>query len=80
MLPLVSPETPDNSFGMSDLADEIEAVASGPKSVQNAGTKVDAHDLSDLIEADKYLKSQDATANPTHRGLRFNKLVPPGAG
>jgi hypothetical protein len=30
-----------------------------------------------MIEADKYLASRNAPA-AAHRGLRFNKLIPPG--
>jgi hypothetical protein len=33
-----------------------------------------------MIEADKYLAARAATAaGNTHRGLRFNKLIPPGS-
>jgi hypothetical protein len=32
-----------------------------------------------MIEADKYLAGRNATAaGNAHRGLRFNKLIPPG--
>ena len=31
-----------------------------------------------LVEADRYLASKEAAKKP-NRGLRFNKLVPPGA-
>jgi hypothetical protein len=32
-----------------------------------------------MIEADKYLASRNATAaGNSHRGLRFNKIIPPG--
>ena len=42
----------------------------------DAGT-VEQHPLPDQIEADRYLASKEA-AGKTKRGLRFNKLVPPG--
>ncbi|TWU54728.1 hypothetical protein Poly51_34470 [Rubripirellula tenax] len=35
--------------------------------------------VTDQIAADKHLAGKKAVANP-HRGLRFNKIVPPSAG
>jgi hypothetical protein len=39
---------------------------------------MEQHKLSDQIAADRYLNSKDAAKSKT-RGLRFTKLVPPGA-
>jgi len=64
---------------MSDLTDTIESVASNPAEAQNAaGERVKAHDLTDLIKADQYLKQSEGVERKS-RGLRFTKLVPPGA-
>ena len=62
---------------MADLSDKIETAASG-KSVTTDGLTVTQQDLSQIIEADRYLKAQDGAAN-RHRGLRFTRLVPPGS-
>jgi hypothetical protein len=63
---------------MSDLGDKIESAASGPKTVKADGVEVTSHDLDKLIQADKHLAGKEAVAKP-NRGLRFNKLVPPGS-
>jgi hypothetical protein len=63
---------------MSDeLASKIDTVAQGPASVRTDAGEVVAQSITDMIEADKYLASRNATA-ASHRGLRFNKLIPPG--
>ena len=60
-----------------DLKDTIRENAQGPaRAVGDAGS-VEQHELTDQIEADKYLASKEA-AKSKSRGLRFNKLVPPG--
>jgi hypothetical protein len=64
-------------FLMADLSEDIETAATGPRIVKADGVEVTAHDLESLIEADKYLKSNDAASKP-HRGLRFTKLIPGG--
>jgi len=38
---------------------------------------VEQHKLAEQIEADRYLASKEAMQSKK-RGLRFNKLVPPG--
>ena len=65
---------------MSDeLASKIDTVAQGPASVRTDAGEVTAQSISDMIEADRYLASRNATAaGNTHRGLRFNKVIPPG--
>ena len=63
---------------MSDeLASKIDTVAQGPASVRTDAGEVVAQSIPDMIEADKYLASKNASA-AAHRGLRFNKLIPPG--
>jgi hypothetical protein len=66
---------------MSDeLANKIDTVAQGPKRVRTDAGEVESQSLADMIEADKYLAARNATAaSNTHRGLRFNKLIPPGS-
>lgn len=66
---------------MSDeLASKIDTVAQGPASVSTDAGTVTAQSIPDMIAADKYLASRQAVAGGnTHRGLRFNKLIPPGS-
>lgn len=67
---------------MSDeLRQKIEETASGPKRVRTDAGEVESQDLGDMIEADKYLSAKNAATGSgtnTRRGLRFNKLIPPG--
>jgi hypothetical protein len=65
---------------MSDeLRDKIAETASGPKRVRTDAGEVEAQDVASMIEADKYLAAKAAsTGSNTRRGLRFNKLIPPG--
>lgn len=62
-----------------DLDDTIKQNAEGPAKVTGDAGSVEQHSLKDQIEADRYLASKDA-AKKKNRGLRFSKLVPPGAG
>ncbi len=61
-----------------DLTDKIRENAQAPAKASSDGVSVEQHSLADQIAADKYLASKEA-AKTKHRGLRFNKLVPPGA-
>jgi hypothetical protein len=65
---------------MSDeLRDKIAETASGPKRVRTDAGEVEAQDVAAMIEADKYLSAKAASSGTnTRRGLRFNKLLPPG--
>lgn len=67
---------------MSDeLRNKIAETASGPKRVRTDAGEVESQDLGDMIEADKYLAARNAAVSSgtnTRRGLRFNKLIPPG--
>lgn len=63
---------------MSDeVSNKLAEAAVGPKRVRTDAGEVEAHDLEQIIEADKYLAAKSATASKT-RGLRFNKIIPPG--
>lgn len=67
---------------MSDeLRDKIAETAAGPKRVRTDAGEVESQDLGDMIEADKYLSAKNAASGTgnTRRGLRFNKLLPPGS-
>lgn len=61
-----------------ELDDEIRTNAEGPAKVSGDAGSVEQHKLTEQIEADRYLRSKEA-ARSKNRGLRFNKLVPPGA-
>ena len=62
-----------------NLEDEIRENASGPVKASGDAGSVEQHKLQDQIAADKHLAGKDAVRKP-HRGLRFNKIVPPSAG
>jgi hypothetical protein len=61
-----------------DLQETIRESAKAPAKASGDAGSVEQHKLPDQIAADKYLASKTAT-NLKNRGLRFNKLVPPGA-
>ena len=61
-----------------DLDHAIQENAERPAKVTGDAGSVEQHKLPDQIAADKYLASKKA-AKSKKRGLRFNKLVPPGA-
>lgn len=63
-----------------DVSNKLAEAAVGPKRVRTDAGEVEAHDLDQIIEADKYLAAKAAVSNAsnTRRGLRFNKLIPPG--
>jgi hypothetical protein len=64
------------------MPDELESTirqnAQGPAKVAGDAGSVEQHKLAEQIEADRYLASKEA-AKDKKRGLRFSKLVPPGA-
>jgi hypothetical protein len=63
---------------MSDeVSNKLAEAAVGPRRVRTDAGEVEAHDLDQMIEADKYLAAKAATASKS-RGLRFNKIIPPG--
>ena len=62
-----------------EVSNKLAEAAVGPKRVRTDAGEVEAHDLVDIIEADKYLAAKAAAAGTNkHRGLRFNKIIPPG--
>ncbi len=60
------------------LQQKIEENATGPKLVTGDEATVQAHDPAQQIEAARFLSSSQAVKQPK-RGLRFNKISPPGA-
>lgn len=63
----------------TELSDQIETNAKGPASVSVDGQSVSQHSLKDQIEADRYLASKKAQ-KAKGLGIKFHKIVPPGAG
>lgn len=61
-----------------ELDDTIRQNAQGPAKAASDAGSVEQHPLPDQIEADRYLASKKA-AQDKKRGLKLNKLVPPGA-
>jgi hypothetical protein len=61
-----------------DLGDAIKTNAQGPKSASGDSGSMQQHALPEVIEADKHLLAKDAVAQK-HRGIRFSKLLAPGA-
>lgn len=62
----------------NDLEQTIRDNASGPARAQGDSGSVQQHPLKDQIEADRYLASKQAVRRKGI-GVRFAKLVPPGA-
>lgn len=64
-----------------DLSDEILDAAQKPAEASSPGFRARQHGLDELIKADKYLRSRNATASGIGNGLgiRMNKLKPPRA-
>ncbi len=68
----------EEGFQMSDnLQETIRESAKAPAKASGDAGSVEQHKLTEQIAADKYLASKQAASQPK-RGLRFNKLVPPG--
>lgn len=61
-----------------DLDSTIRDNAQGPAKVAGDAGSVEQHKPTEQIAADRYLAAKEA-AKSKRRGLRFNKLVPPGA-
>ena len=63
------------------MSDDLENIilenAQGPSKASGDSGSMEQHKLTEQIEADRYLASKTA-AKSKSRGLRFNKLVPPG--
>lgn len=63
---------------MSDLSDQIEAVAAQPKQVSSDAGSVTGQSIQDLIAADQYL-AEKAAASAGVTGLRCFRIKPSGA-
>lgn len=61
----------------NDLEQNIRDNASGPAKAAGDSGSVQQHPLKDQVEADRYLESKKATRKGV--GVKFAKLVPPGA-
>ena len=62
----------------TQIEDAIKRNASGPKSAEVDGQKVEQHSLPDQIAADEYLASKKAVKSRTG-GLEVSKLCHSGA-
>jgi hypothetical protein len=63
---------------MSELEQKIKDNASGPKSAESDGQKVEQHSLADQIAADRYLNSKQAMKKRAP-GFKITKMCPPGS-
>jgi hypothetical protein len=61
-----------------DLEQSIRENAQQPAKTSVDSVNVEQHSLADQIEADRYLASKQATRSK-RLGLRFTKIIPPGA-
>ncbi len=61
-----------------NLDNTIRQNAQAPAKATGDSGSVEQHPLKDQIEADRYLESKKA-AKSRRAGIRFAKLVPPGA-
>ena len=68
----------DGENNQSGLDEAIRRAASGPKSAEADGQRVEQHSLSDLVKADRYLASKEA-AKSRGGGIRFRKMIHSGA-
>ena len=65
---------------MSDetITDAIRQNAAGPAKASGDQGSFEQHSIQDQIAADRYLAGKRAATKP-HRGLRFTRIIPPGA-
>lgn len=61
-----------------ELDDLIDDIAANPKKVTGDAGSVEEHPIPDLLALRKARQAEEAAAKPA-RGLRFTKLIPPGA-
>ena len=64
---------------MADLSDRIEQLALRPKRMTVDGVSIEQPSIQEVVEAQKALDAQTASSR-NHQGLRFQKIIPPGAG
>ena len=62
----------------TNLEQKIKDNASGPKSAESDGQKVEQHSIADQIAADRYLNSKQAVKK-ADSGLKISKMSSPGA-
>ena len=62
----------------SKISESILKNASGPKSAEVDGQRVEQHSLKDQIEADRYLASKKAVKS-RNSGLKITKMSQSGA-
>jgi hypothetical protein len=60
-----------------EIRDAIKSTAQGPKRVRTDAGEVESQDIEQQIAADKYLAAK-AASTKANRGLRFNRIIPPG--
>lgn len=63
---------------MTDLKSRIAQAATEPKQASDDSGSMTQHDLSQVIEADRYLKNETAKTGNRFRGIGMKKIVPPG--
>jgi hypothetical protein len=68
----------DGTVADEQIADAIRENAAGPVKASGDSVSFEQHSIQDQIAADRYLASKAASKKP-HRGLRFSRIVPPGA-
>jgi hypothetical protein len=61
------------------ISEAITQAALGPKRSKENGREVEEHAMDQLIKADNHVSGKTA-GRKNHMGLRFGKIVPPGAG
>lgn len=64
---------------MSTNTDTVETNLANPAKVTSDGLTVEQHNIVDQSTVAKQLDSQTAVDLPKHRGIRFNKVTPPGS-
>lgn len=64
---------------MSTNTDIVEANLAAPAKVTSDGVTVEQHKLADQVAAAKALDAATGVDVVTTRGIRFNKIRPPGS-
>lgn len=57
--------------------DDIKEASASPRSASTNAGSVQAHSLTERIEAEKFIAATKAVAAGGRRGLRFNQFIPP---
>lgn len=61
------------------IDEALEAAASQPAKMSGDAGSVEQRSISDLIALDKHVAAKSAGRRGTPFGLRFGRIVPPGA-